>query len=165
MDLTLAQRVNRYIEQEFTGPCQWASFPHRTVVLLSPPELLPQTHLASRARDILQGYGIERDTFDGIKPLQDGGYLVEYSSKFDLPRGVCFLGVCSSLQARTCSRAVEDIGLDPFVVNCKPGEIDEESDDEYSDMSDGTPPWRLLDEHARGFAILETSELAERYEK
>ena len=70
--------------------------------------------------------------------MKDGGYLVEYSSKFDLPREVCFLGVCSSLQARTCSRAVEDIGLDAWVVNCKSGDIDEESDDEYSDMSDDT---------------------------
>ena len=64
--------------------------------------------------------------------------MVEYSSNFDLPRGVRFLGLCSCLQARTCSRAVEDIELDPLVINCKPGEIAEESDEEYSDMSDDT---------------------------
>ena len=135
VELTRAQRVNRYIERAFTGPCQWAVFPNGTIVMFSPPELIRQTGVSFRVRDILHGYGIERDTYDDIQQLQDGGYLVEYSSRFDLPRGVHFLGVCSSLEARTCSCAVEDIGLDPFVVNCNPGEIDEESDEEDSDLS------------------------------
>ena len=86
--MTLAQRVNRYIEQEFTGPCQWAVFPDGIIVIFMPPELIRQTDISFRARDILHGYGIERDTYDSIKPLQDGGHLGDVGRATTHGRGV-----------------------------------------------------------------------------
>lgn len=141
MKPTRAQSVNRYIEQVYTYPCAWAVFPHGTVVLLTPPALVPQTLLALRAREVLLTCGIERGAYDGIKPLHYGGYLVEFASKFHRPRGVQILGVFPSLDAISSRGAIEDTRCAPLVVNCNPGEFDEEgSDDEDSDidLSDDT---------------------------
>ena len=143
MELTRAQSVNRYIEEVYTDPCQWAVFPHGTTVLLTPPAVVvPQTVLALRARDVLRACGIERDSFDGIARIR-GGFLVEFACKCDLP-GVKILGVFPTLDKISTRYAIRDIGLDPFVVNCKPGvyetpcagpgEYDEEeNDDDPSD--------------------------------
>ena len=144
MELTRAQSVNRYIEEEvYTETCQWAVFPHGTTVLLTPPAVVvPQTVLALRARDVLRACGIERDSFDGIARIR-GGFLVEIAFKCDLP-GVKILGVFPTLDKISTRDAIRDIGLDPFVVNCKPGvyetpcagpgEYDEEeNDDDPSD--------------------------------
>ena len=144
MELTRAQSVNRYIEEEvYTETCQWAVFPHGTTVLLTPPAVVvPQTVLALRARDVLRACGIERDSFDGIARIR-GGFLVEFAFKCDLP-GVKILGVFPTLDKISTRDAMRDIGLDPFVVNCKPGvyetpcagpgEYDEEeNDDDPSD--------------------------------
>ena len=144
MELTRAQSVNRYIEEEvYTETCQWAVFPHGTTVLLTPPAVVvPQTVLALRARDVLRACGIERDSFDGIARIR-GGFLVEFAFKCDLP-GVKILGVFPTLDKISTRYAIRDIGLDPFVVNCKPGvyetpcagpgEYDEEeNDDDPSD--------------------------------
>ena len=144
MELTRAQSVNRYIEEEvYTETCQWAVFPHGTTVLLTPPAVVvPQTVLALRARDVLRACGIERDSFDGIARIR-GGFLVEIAFKCDLP-GVKILGVFPTLDKISTRYAIRDIGLDPFVVNCKPGvyetpcagpgEYDEEeNDDDPSD--------------------------------
>ena len=144
MELTRAQSVNRYIEEEvYTETCQWAVFPHGTTVLLTPPAVVvPQTVLALRARDVLRACGIERDSFDGIARIR-GGFLVEFAFKCDLP-GVKILGVFPTLDKISTRNAIKDIGLDPFVVNCKPGvyetpcagpgEYDEEeNDDDPSD--------------------------------
>ena len=144
MELTRAQSVNRYIEEEvYTETCQWAVFPHGTTVLLTPPAVVvPQTVLALRARDVLRACGIERDSFDGIARIR-GGFLVAFACKCDLP-GVKILGVFPTLDKISTRYAIRDIGLDPFVVNCKPGvyetpcagpgEYDEEeNDDDPSD--------------------------------
>ena len=144
MELTRAQSVNRYIEEEvYTETCQWAVFPHGTTVLLTPPAVVvPQTVLALRARDVLRACGIERDSFDGIARIR-GGFLVEFAFKCELP-GVKILGVFPTLDKISTRYAIRDIGLDPFVVNCKPGvyetpcagpgEYDEEeNDDDPSD--------------------------------
>ena len=144
MELTRAQSVNRYIEEEvYTETCQWAVFPHGTTVLLTPPAVVvPQTVLALRARDVLRACGIERDSFDGIARIR-GGFLIEFAFKCDLP-GVKILGVFPTLDKISTRYAIRDIGLDPFVVNCKPGvyetpcagpgEYDEEeNDDDPSD--------------------------------
>ena len=143
MELTRAQSVNRYIEEEvYTETCQWAVFPHGTTVLLTPPAVVPQTLLALRARDVLRACGIERDSFDGIARIR-GGFLVEFACTCDLP-GVKILGVFPTLDKISTRNAMRDIGLDPFVVNCNsgvyetpcagPGEYDEEeNDDDPSD--------------------------------
>ena len=140
MELTRAQSVNRYIEEEvYTETCQWAVFPHGTTVLLTPPAVVvPQTVLALRARDVLRACGIERDSFDGIARIR-GGFLVEFACKCDLP-GVKILGVFPTLDNISTRDAMRDIGLDPFVVNCNPGiyetpcagpgEYDEEENDD-----------------------------------
>ncbi len=138
--LTRAQIVNRYIEQVYTDQCQWAVFPFGTVVMFYTAPV-PQTLLALRAREILVTCGIERGAYDGIKPLHDGKILVEFASKFERPRGVQILGVFPSLDAISSRGAIEDTRCAPFVVNCIPGEFDEEgSDDEDSDvdLSDDT---------------------------
>ena len=150
MELTRAQSVNRYIEEVYTDPCQWAVFPHGTTVLLAPPAVVPHTLVALRAREIPK-CGIERGAYDGIKHLQDGACLVEFASKYNLPRGVQILGVFPSLGLISSRGAIEDRRCAPFVVNCNPGEIDEDSDDEDSDMSDDTCRC-IVEEHARGFA-------------
>ena len=146
MELTRAQSVNRYIEEEvYTETCQWAVFPHGTTVLLTPPAVVvPQTVLALRARDVLRACGIERDSFDGIARIR-GGVLVEFACKCDLP-GVKILGVFPTLDKISTRYAIRDIGLDPFVVNCNsgvyetpcagPGEYDEEENDDDDDPSD-----------------------------
>ena len=146
MELTRAQSVNRYIEEEvYTETCQWAVFPHGTTVLLTPPAVVvPQTVLALRARDVLRACGIERDSFDGIARIR-GGFLVEFAFKCDLP-GVKILGVFPTLDKISTRYAIRDIGLDPFVVNCKPGvyetpcagpgEYDEEENDDEDVPSD-----------------------------
>ena len=146
MELTRAQSVNRYIEEEvYTETCQWAVFPHGTTVLLTPPAVVvPQTVLALRARDVLRACGIERDSFDGIARIR-GGVLVEFAFKCDLP-GVKILGVFPTLDKISTRYAIRDIGLDPFVVNCKPGvyetpcagpgEYDEEENDDEDVPSD-----------------------------
>ena len=152
MELTRAQSVNRYIEEEvYTETCQWAVFPHGTTVLLTPPAVVvPQTVLALRARDVLRACGIERDSFDGIARIR-GGFLVEFAFKCDLP-GVKILGVFPTLDKISTRYAIRDMGLDPVVFNCNPGAFDEEeSIDEDSDMGDDTPRC-IVEEYARGFA-------------
>ena len=148
MELTRAQSVNRYIEEEvYTETCQWAVFPHGTTVLLTPPAVVvPQTVLALRARDVLRACGIERDSFDGIARIR-GGFLVEFACKCDLP-GVKILGVFPTLDKISTRYAIRDIGLDPFVVNCNPGagvyetpcagpgEYDEEENDDEDVVRD-----------------------------
>ena len=129
MELTRAQSVNRYIEEEvYTETCQWAVFPHGTTVLLTPPAVVPQTLLALRARDVMRACGIERGSFDGIARI-NGGILVEFASKCDLPRGVKILGAFPTLHKISTRYAIKDMGLDPFVVNCNPGVYDTDSDE------------------------------------
>ena len=129
MELTRAQSVNRYIEEEvYTETCQWAVFPHGTTVLLTPPAVVvPQTVLALRARDVLRACGIERDSFDGIARIR-GGFLVEFACKCDLP-GVKILGVFPSLDQISTRYAKRDMRLDPFIVNCNPGAYGTDSDE------------------------------------
>ena len=129
MELTRAQSVNRYIEEEvYTETCQWAVFPHGTTVLLTPPAVVvPQTVLALRGRDVLRACGIERDSFDGIARIR-GGFLVEFACQCDLP-GVKILGVFPTLDKISTRYAIRDMGLDPFVVNCNPGVYDTDSDE------------------------------------
>ena len=128
MELTRAQGVNRYIEEVYTDPCQWVVFPHGTTILLTPPAVVPQTLLALRARDILRACGIQRDSFTGIARIREG-FLVEFASKCDLPRGVKILGALPSLDQISTRYAKRDMGLDPFVVNCNPGAYDTDTDE------------------------------------
>ena len=128
MELTRAQSVNRYIEEVYTDPCQWAVFPNGTTVLLTPPAVVPQTLLALRAKDILRACGIQRDSYDGIARIREG-FLVEFASKCDLPRGVKILCAFPSLDQISTRYAKRDMRLDPFIVNCNPGAYGTDSDE------------------------------------
>ena len=145
MELTTAQLVNRCVEEsiEQVSPdaCQWAVFPHGTIVMFTAPAMGRFDMLASRAIAVLQEYGVERDTYKGIKPIYyDGsyGFLVDFASKFQLPRGVQILGVFG--HAISTRGAIADMRLAPSVANCynptPPSIADDESDDESDDDSD-----------------------------
>ncbi len=146
VELTKAQRVNRFVEEAFSGkrPSQWAVFPSGTIVMLSGASMLPQTLLASRAGEILHSSGIEGDTFDSIQ-FVEGGLLVDFTAaKRDRPRGVRIFGVFPNIETISSCRATADYStrLAPVLVNCNtplppsivPGEYDEEEGDDDEDF-------------------------------
>ena len=153
VELTRPQRVNRFVEEAFSGkqPCQWAVFPRGTVLMLSGMSLSSQAFLGAHARDVLDSCGIE-DAFDGIQFLY-GSILAHFTAaNRDWPRGVRVFGVFPSIATISSRRAIKDwsMGFAPVVVYCNtplppsipsPGDHDEEeSDDEDSviDLSDDT---------------------------
>jgi len=154
VELSRAQRVNRFVEDTFSDdqPCQWAVFPNGTVVMFSGASLSPQAHLGSHARKVLRSSGIEGGTFDGIQ-FVEGGLLVDFTAATrDRPRGVRIFGVFPNIEAISSRRAIADysMGLAPVVVNCNtalppiasPDEDDEDEgyddDDIDSNLSDDT---------------------------
>ena len=153
VELSRAQRVNRFVEDVFSynKPRQWAVFPKGTCVMFSGASLSPQAHLGSHAIKVLRSSGIEGGTFDGIQ-FVEGGLLVDFTAATrDRPRGVRIFGVFPNIEAISSRRAIADysMGLAPIVVNCNttlppiasPDEYEEEyhdDDDIDSNLSDDT---------------------------
>ena len=77
--ITNAQRVNRVVEEAFSGkrPWQWCVYHCGTVVALSGMSMVAQRQLASRAGEVLRRYGLGGDIRD-IKRA-DAGFIVGFT--------------------------------------------------------------------------------------